>query len=299
MITVPEPATKRKTLAERAGETSSYAPTPSSSRTVNGSVRPTTLAGISRNPSFSSSVSSRTPSVSSRNTSGSSFASSVGPGSSRPQSAMGDRSFQPPLSMTRPATSMDTHGNVPASKRKGMHPISISAFQPTQTPSRSKPNELRRSYDNQMNYTSNWSSSAAVVVDNGTIRPVNRFREVSLSTAFHELALDPKNGPTSSKTESPRGPRTPSQLPKPVSVPKHSVTIAPLSPPRPQRSPQRSPPKIIPFLTRDSHVKAWDTKGRLEDMESLYSQLTERMDDTTNECNALKETVPIYKSRRM
>ncbi|KAF2232682.1 kinesin motor domain-containing protein [Viridothelium virens] len=43
--------------------------------------------------------------------------------------------------------------------------------------------------------------------------------------------------------------------------------------------------------------KAWDTKGRLEDMESLYAQLKGQMDSTTFERNGLEETVNLYKTR--
>lgn len=153
----------------------------------------------------------------------------------------------------------------------------------------------RRSYDNQLNCTSDWSSSRAALSSYATIRPMSRLRDVSISTAMHELTLEPMETPPSTYTQSAITPKPPSQLPKPVSLNKPLVAFAPVSPSKPHRS----PPKIVPFLTRHSHVKAWDTKGRLEDMESLYSQLTERMDVTTNECNALKETLPVYKTRSM
>ena len=55
----------------------------------------------------------------------------------------------------------------------------------------------------------------------------------------------------------------------------------------------------IPFLTRDSRTQAWDTKGRLEDMEYLYSELKQKMSGTTSERNGLEETVEIYKARSM
>ncbi|PSS28353.1 hypothetical protein M430DRAFT_166159 [Amorphotheca resinae ATCC 22711] len=115
-----EPEAKRKTLAERAGEPRSIAVAAPSSRPV---VKGTSLAGavksgLTRNQSFSSSVSSKAPSASSRHTSNSSFSSSVGPGSRpvsayhipRPQTSMAfNRSaIARPLSTvtSRPATSM-------------------------------------------------------------------------------------------------------------------------------------------------------------------------------------------------
>lgn len=297
MIVVPEPTPKRRTLAERAGETQPIAPTPSSSRMANPSMRGTTLAGAYRNPSFSSSVSSRTPSMSSRNTSGSSFASSLGPGASRPQSAMGNRGpVQSSAAIRRPGSSLENHTAGPTAKRKGIDPISFSPFERTPNPFNSLPREQKRGYDNQFYCTSYWSSPSAAVADKGQIRPLNRFRDVSLSTVMHDLTLDPNKCSSGPFSEEGKAPNTPSQIPKPVSLKKQpSITFLPVSPTRRQRS----PPKIVPFLTRDSNLKAWDTKGRLEDMEGLYGQLTEQMNGTTNECNALKETVPLYKSRSM
>ncbi|ATZ58338.1 Bckar3 [Botrytis cinerea B05.10] len=87
-----EPAPKRKTLAERAGEpASTMTRTPSVRKP---SVRGTSIVDIKNNFSqprttSASSMSSRTPSVSSRHTSNSSFSQSVGPG--RPKSAYGSR----------------------------------------------------------------------------------------------------------------------------------------------------------------------------------------------------------------
>ncbi|SLM37617.1 kinesin-like protein klpa [Lasallia pustulata] len=169
----PPPGTatlKRKTLAERAGEPPRPAPAPPSSRPVSAAVKATAIAGVSRNASFSSSVSSRAPSVSSRNVSNSSFASSVGP-STRPPSAQS----------TRPQTSM-AHGR-----------SSVQAPKPTPA------------------------------------RPAS------------SLDVQPSGG------------------------------------------------------TGDR--KAWDTRGRLEDMESLYSELRNKLNDTTHESSGLKDTVAIYKTR--
>ncbi|KAI9872054.1 MAG: kinesin-like nuclear fusion protein, partial [Pleopsidium flavum] len=250
---------------------------------------------MSRNASFSSSVSSRTPSVSSRNTSGSSFSSSVGPGS-RPQTAMCDRESLPPsVPAARPTSSLEIHAEGPTGKRKGMRPISISTFQQTPIPETFRPSKLRGSYDNQLNYTSDWSSSSATVASNGTIRPKRSFRDISLSTAMQDLTLDVTHDSSHTFAEGPKGPKTPSQLPKPIFSNQQPAIVVPTSPSKPQRSPT----KIIPFLTRDSHVKAWDTKGRLEDMEYYYSELKERMNGTTDESNGLKETVSIYKTRSM
>ncbi|KAI9723344.1 MAG: hypothetical protein M1812_001228 [Candelaria pacifica] len=302
--TVMDPTAKRKTLAERGGETSrSNIAAPPSSRPINSSVKATTLAGA-RNPSFASSVSSRTPSISSRNISGSSFSSSVGPGSRppsaqsqyRPQTAMGYNRSKSHTSVpaARPASSLDSisaEGETPAlGNRKGTLPISVSTYQHT---SQVRSSKLRGNYDNQMNYTSDWSSSVAASVAD---RPqssaaVRSLREVSLSTAMKGLTICPSGSPTE---EDMKAPITPSQIPR---------SITPFVPHKtPSKTPRRSvsPKKSLPFLTRDSNTQAtaWDTRGRLEDMEGLYAELKDTMNSTTNERNGLEEAVGIYKARR-
>ncbi|ESZ89993.1 kinesin [Sclerotinia borealis F-4128] len=105
-----EPAAKRKTLIDRAGEpaTSAMIRTPSVRKLP--PVKGTTLVDMTnnftqlRNTSHSSSISSQTPSASSRHTSSSSFSQSVGPG--RPKSAYGQRPPSQSQSTTsRPNTS--------------------------------------------------------------------------------------------------------------------------------------------------------------------------------------------------
>lgn len=87
-------------------------------------------------------------------------------------------------------------------------------------------------------------------------------------------------------------PKTPSQIPrrKPSKGLLQDV-------PSPMKSPKKTP--RLMFLTRDSNTTtvAWDTRGRLQDVESMYSELKEKMNDTTNESSGLKETVAIYKTR--
>ncbi len=299
-----EPALKRKTLAERAGETSrSNIAAPPSSRPISSSVKATTLAGT-RNPSFASSTSTRTPSISSRNVSGSAFSSSVGPGSRPPsaqsqhrsQTAMGyNRSTSQTLvPAARPASSLDSisaESEKPAlGNRKGTPPFSISTYQHS---SKLHCSKLRGSYDSQMNYTSDWSSSAAA---RATARPqsstaVRSLRDVSLSTAMKGLTIRPGSSPPG---EGLKTPITPSQIPKSVTPFIQHAT--------PSKTPKKtlSPKKSAPFLTRDSNTQdiAWDTRGRLEDMEGLYAELKDKMNGTTNERNGLEEAVAVYKARR-
>lgn len=112
LSSLPEPAPKRKTLAERAGEINNPRPAaPPSGRAVNSAVKATALAGPPRTHSFSSSVSSRaTSAASTRTTSATSFSASVGSGIrppsmqsvSRPQTSMSNSRVAKPTA--RPAT---------------------------------------------------------------------------------------------------------------------------------------------------------------------------------------------------
>lgn len=88
-------------------------------------------------------------------------------------------------------------------------------------------------------------------------------------------------------------PKTPSHIPR-----RKPSKVLLQDDPSPIKSPKRTP-SFIPFLTRDSNTKAiaWDTRGRLQDVETLYSELKEKMNDTTNESSGLKETMAIYKTR--
>ncbi|OMP83491.1 Kinesin-like protein klpA [Diplodia seriata] len=66
-------------------------------------------------------------------------------------------------------------------------------------------------------------------------------------------------------------------------------------------SPSKEP--VTPFLSKDSNMRAplvaWDTKGRLEDMEALYGELRHQMQSTSTERENMKETVESYKTKSM
>ena len=139
--------------------------------------------GHSRNPSFTSSVSSsRTPSVSSRHTSNGSFSSSVGPGG-RPQTSMSfnQSTTKRPVSSapkSRPATALDNHYNDP-----GMQPSNsfTSSFPYSQEKSSLQSRKLR-SYKSQH-----------------TLRPrpsIETIRDISVSTAMSRLRLDSEVSPS-------------------------------------------------------------------------------------------------------
>jgi kinesin family protein C1 len=89
-------------------------------------------------------------------------------------------------------------------------------------------------------------------------------------------------------------PKTPSQIPVLCKTEAASVTPA-----TPCRTPKPSPQKIH-YLTKDSNIPsftAWDVRGRLEDMEAMYSELKDKFSGTNIERNGLEEAVGLFKTR--
>jgi len=64
--------------------------------------------------------------------------------------------------------------------------------------------------------------------------------------------------------------------------------------------PKRSPTKVE-YMSRETNTPApaWDTKGRLEDMENLYSQLRSQFEGAAFEKTGLEESLTLYKTRCM
>ena len=341
--TVPEPATKRKTLVERAGEP----PRPNSgaqslSRSVNSAVTSAAQAGP-RNTSFSSSVSnaSRTTSATSRTTSASSNRSVVGSigraagNHLRPHTAMSHtRTVQPTQNGTgRPVTANgdhDTSDDQPIlGKRKGRIPSYLSSATPN------APESFQSFVQRQR------QKPQAVIISSGPFRtparrpiaasaqhqqhvnPSNQpFRELSLTSAFNNMTIssesthEPDNTfDIDSRKQNCKPVSTPSHIPR-LALPTLNLLEPPtLFQPTSCQSPQsptplskhshsqqtRSSSPQRQFLNRFSNTEAptsaWDTKGRLEDMESLYSRLKTQLDSTTFDRNALEETVNLYKTR--
>ena len=275
---------------ERGGEIPKPASDAAKSRTVSGALKGVALNTLGRQTSFTSSASSmRPPSVTSmRNVSNGSFSSSVSSGtrppsshSHRPQTAMGNSRIQKPVTNpARPSTAMETHIAGPGSKkRKGMScfPLDVNG-----TPLRSTQMQRNGSYDPGMNYTSGWESTPE------TVRSVRNF---SLSTAMSQMSLDDM-GPRALSTAKPDLALTPSHIPRLA----QSVAQRPETP-----SPSRSPKKIaqpLRFLTRESNTPvAWDTDSRLEEVETVCSQMKDQITGVTAESSSLRDMVNVYKAR--
>jgi kinesin family protein C1 len=90
-------------------------------------------------------------------------------------------------------------------------------------------------------------------------------------------------------------PKTPSHIP--VLSKQESFIATPAT--TPCKTPKTSPQKPI-YLTKDSNTPAfiaWDVRGRLEDMEAMYSVLRDTLNGTSLERNGLEEAVALYKAR--
>lgn len=271
----PTNGMKRKTLAERAGETARQAPAPPSSRPMNAYIRATSIAGAPREPSFGSSISSSRPSsVSSmRNVSNSSYSSSLGMGNrppsaqtNRAQSALGHSRLQRPhYGQNRPATSLEVHPEESIKsqvlgKRKGETPF---------------------------------SSGCESILEYSPLK-ARSLRDVSIATAMKSLNLcetpivhyDPRLDAGV--------PSTPSQIPKMVPRALVESEIQ-----KPSRSPKKTPKPITRFLNKDTNntVVVWDHDSRLEEVENMCSQFKEEIKGATAESNGLKEMTAVYKNR--
>ena len=257
MLPPPPGNLKRKTLVDRAGEPARAAPAPPSSRPINAAVKATSIAGLSRQTSFSSSTSSRPPSVSSmHNVSNSSFSSSVGGGrppssqSYRPQTALSSHNTQkhPPL-YGRPASSFDTRadsgqGLQTNGQKSSMTPFSSSIKKHTSMQDIAS----HTSFHNQGDTISNWSSSTTQ--HSMHLHRTQSYRDISLSTALSKLSLN-QHDCDAILEENIEAVSTPSHLPKI----KHSkVSLAQIKS-SPLKSPKKAPK--VSYLRIDSNVQAY------------------------------------------
>ena len=318
---MPPPANnlKRKTLVDRAGETSRPAPAPPTSRPVNSSIKAVSIAGAPRETSFSSSVSSSRPApgFAARSALNSSHSSSLGSGSRlpsaqscRPQSSMAySRIQRPSNNQVRPATSLEVHQEEPAQPRtRGKTKRRVLFSSCLQGPS----------YELQL----------PRLRGRPDIRPncnlkIDVFPETpdySLGTQLNALTLDGGDPSTSTKLKAfdmgdyvwkpvPKAdaehsvpmaddfpPQNPSHIPKlvaPVALPSESP-----SPIKTSRKTHKKPCQLPMFLSRDTNTKiAWDTDSRLDELENQHARFKEEIGRATSQSNSLQEMVQVYKLR--
>ncbi|KAI9659466.1 MAG: kinesin-like nuclear fusion protein [Bathelium mastoideum] len=147
-------------------------------------------------------------------------------------------------------------------------------------------------------------------------------RELSLTSAFNKMTLGSESTQKhdsmfniQSNQENNKATSTPSHIPRPVPstpnlydppafLPPINAQLPPSPSPvykscRSQHSRPASPQRqfLNRFSNTEAPLPAWDTKGRLEDVESLYATLKGQMESAAFERNGLEETISLYKTR--
>lgn len=311
-VTVPEPAPKRKTLAERAGEP----------RRANGMPRPVNGA-VRRNMSTNNLAAPRTTTSTTRPPPPSSFGSRpvTVAANYRPASALAVSRSKSALSSFRPRNApMDeeeeedsdgepSFSTSSSSKRKGMKSLRRLFAERSLENINITPRRQRKPTQNPAQHVASAVRSKALSRFRPE-QPLSPLRNMSLSTAFKTLSLTSNNTQAEEDAafllsqEEPQCPKTPSYLPKPVPKtpqPAAGLQVAVIDNSFTKYSVTQSTPGKITYLTRDSNTlaPAWDTKGRLEDMEVLYSQLKSQLDSASKENHGMGDTIDIYKTRSM
>ncbi|KAI4115095.1 MAG: hypothetical protein LQ345_004243 [Seirophora villosa] len=315
---------KRKTLAERGGEPHRKPQAPGVNRQANAGIKATTLAGTTRQPSYSSSVASSRPSsvASSRIVSNGSYTSTISTGS-RPQSiqsyraqsaAAASRIQRPQSVQGRSASSMEAHVSEhgpPAArghgKSSGRTPFSSTL---KQCPEKLEMIEGHASNETQPQMVLRWASSIpedqsqrdaspSTSVDDLSLSPSRsqsepkgaQKREVSLTTAMANMSLVATEY---GKDFFPSYPATPSQIPKPMPRPTVSTPL-----PSPTKSPKKTPapPKFINRHTNEPFAEAFDPDDRLTNITNMMSDFQKTLVNSTSETNGLKETITFLKEK--
>ncbi|KAM0716350.1 hypothetical protein Q7P37_007795 [Cladosporium fusiforme] len=315
---LPEPPTKRKTLAERAGETTNSRL--QSTKTGLAGSRANGYRNTS-NASTSSSTSSIRPGARGtglRPTARQQAAAVEAPTETEEEAeagVMGTRKGTPTISLA-PVNNgkitlrkTRTHGDLRQNYQSVESRLQHSGSYTTDCVSRENSSE----YD-----LSSRGSSLTLIDQSATLQQPSR--DSSLNTAFAELSLTPKHPRKTSGTrhqpslEGIKEVVSPSKIPKFSCTPnlRHAKSSQALQTPSPLKQKpsrnglstpvtsvrrKRAPAPV--FLTKETltSVPAWDTKGRLEDMESLYAMLRTQFASAADSKTALEESLSLYKSR--
>ena len=171
-----------------------------------------------------------------------------------------------------------------------MPPFSLS---PKGNPRGHKDMVTHGSDETHMSYTAGWASKH---------NAARSIRDLSLCSAFNGLRLD-ELGPQTTSVVGCDAPKTPSQIPKWVQKPEDQNV--PLQTPLPQsatinpcKSPKKTtkpPPK---FLTRESNTEiAWDTESRMDQFESGFIEMKEKMSRMTDEGTSMKDLIAMYRTK--
>ncbi|KAG9670938.1 kinesin-like protein klpA, partial [Aureobasidium melanogenum] len=293
---LPEPAPKRKTLAERAGE-----PPARSTNTTSRVMKRSNTTNALRKTSANHTTSSIRPA---------SAAATHRTNSALPRTGSRSALAARPTSITQEDDDEDlSSSSILPNKRKGMLPpivesLALILHQPvTHDKTASYASVLSRvpSAEASPNPFSSTSSPKKFAF--------SAYRNTSLSTAFRNLSLNSNNSDSrsasfsSTQQDEPLCPKTPSQIPKLKPAPKTpcppDADLHIFKTPHTKYSVHNASPGKIVYLNRNSNTPApaWDTKGRLEDMETLYSQLKSQLDSAATEKSGMEEGISIYKAR--
>lgn len=219
----------------------------------------------------------------------------------RSHSSLAGSRKQPGPSIPRPATSLDTHEEEPAGsvlgKRKGRR-------QPHGHFSHVTYSLPRRSWTGvHGNSSRNYVRPQTSLPDMRNASLGSGGRLSSPCTAMDQLTLNlPLTGPSSHQPMQ-DGPKkhSPSKIPT-ISTPVKLITDRPPSPPK--HSSKKNPP-IVPYLTKDSTIKAfnnyadaeWNQEIREQKMDEWFNTFLSRFSQAGQESFGLKETVELYKTR--
>ncbi|KAI7256688.1 hypothetical protein KC335_g13166 [Hortaea werneckii] len=119
-------------------------------------------------------------------------------------------------------------------------------------------------------------------------------RNISLSTAFAGLSLNPRYPPKHQPSLS----NIQEGNPSPSKIPKYSCPPPPLPPPLRHTQSQQTLQTPSPLKHKPSlNGLSWDTKGRLEDMEKLYENLKTQLSGAADSKTAIEESLSLYKAR--
>lgn len=238
-----------------------------------------------------------------------------------------------PISSSRPATSMAQHheeeedDDIPAQgRRKGMLPLptipyslqsnsgySTLPIKKSRGCQSAHSPKTRTSGNNMTDFSASTAMSMLHIGDgykkvqskehqasSNTMKPQltpGSSQKASICSGVQNLRTDSTESALvlfQAHRDSSVAPKTPSQIP----VPSKSEAII-TTPATPSRTPKSRPPKSN-FLTKNSNITgytAWDVRGRIEDMETMYEKLMAQFSGTNVERERLEEAIGIYKSR--
>ncbi|EER25540.1 kinesin, putative [Coccidioides posadasii C735 delta SOWgp] len=277
------------TFKKKPVSSSKQKPGHSTSKSVGAPSRSTSTIPSARNPPATSHYATRSVT--------SSAAVPSARGTTRPKTSFGYASTgRNPYA--RPVTSMDTH----QAKRAGDTSGKLKGANPSPpVPSSTSPmpiTPLRGSHDNQLNFTSDWSSSPAA----RSYRTPTRMPNVDLlCAAVNDLSISsqrpPGAPPSADRPKRPPASRLPCRTSPPKTLPSSTAVSPCPSIASSLRSSRRTPSKVNRYLTRYSHVQGWDQAEREEALEAMCGRLMHQIKDSTSLSTGLQDAMELYKSQ--